>query len=112
MSAERANTGKLKWSYLYFPAIEETIRVLMFGATKYAPNNWKKWFKRSELLESMQRHIILLFNEQEHDSESKLHHTWHIICNAMFYYFHYMNNSFIPEESMLQSSLKEWEEQP
>ena len=37
----RFNEGKLKWSYVHYPSIEPLVTVLMFGAKKYAPNNWK-----------------------------------------------------------------------
>jgi len=33
--ARRYNKGKRKWSLLYFPAIEELIKVMEFGAFKY-----------------------------------------------------------------------------
>lgn len=40
--ALRYNKNKLKWSYVDFPSLEPMVEVLMFGAEKYAPDNWKK----------------------------------------------------------------------
>lgn len=91
--AERHNQGKLKWSLIHYASLHPLIEVLMFGAKKYAPNNWKKGFDRGELLESMQRHLAALMDGEEHDKESKLHHIGHIMCNAMFYSFHFVTGS-------------------
>lgn len=78
------------------------VLVLEYGAKKYSIDNWKKGLHREEILESMNRHLIALFNREELDEkESKkdkdhsgLHHIGHIMCNCMMYYYHYMNESF------------------
>ena len=62
----------------------------MFGAKKYAPENWKKGLDRTEILESAQRHLIALFDGEENDSESGLSHAGHILCNMMFYVYHHV----------------------
>lgn len=88
MNEERAlryNTGKLKWSYVQFSAFEPMVRVLMYGAEKYAPHNWKKGLNREETLESMMRHLTALIDGQEVDPESGMPHIGHIMCNTMFY---------------------------
>jgi len=64
----------------------------------YTANNWKKGFKRSELMECMQRHVACLFKDEEIDPESKFHHIGHIMCNCMMYFYHHINNSFLPED--------------
>lgn len=89
----RYNEGKLKWSLVHFKSIEPMVRVLMFGAAKYSPNNWKKGLDRDEILESMQRHLAALIDGEENDKESKLHHIGHIMCNCMFYSFHYIKEA-------------------
>lgn len=91
MKADRFNEGKLKWGLVHWPSIEPLVSVLMFGAEKYAPNNWKKGLDLEEILESAQRHLISLFNGEENDSESKLSHAGHIMCNMMFYIY-FKNN--------------------
>lgn len=64
------------------------IRVLEFGAEKYAPENWKKGLDLKEVLESMQRHLAALMDGEEVDIESGIEHMGHIQCNAMFYNYH------------------------
>jgi len=90
----RYNEGKRKWSLVHFKSLEPMIEVLEFGAKKYSPDNWKKGFPKKEVLESMQRHLAKLFDGEEIDQESGLHHIGHIMCNAMFY--SYMNDKDKP----------------
>jgi hypothetical protein len=87
----RYNEGKRKWSLVHFKSLEPMIEVLEFGAKKYAVDNWKKGFDQKEILESLQRHLAKLFDGEEIDSESGLHHIGHIMCNAMFYSYYIKN---------------------
>lgn len=82
--ADRYNTDKPKLSMLDFNALEDTVKVLEFGANKYARDNWKKGLVFSEVLDSMLRHIAALQNGEWIDPESNLPHIGHIGCNAMF----------------------------
>lgn len=87
--AMRFNTGKLKWSLVHFASLKPLVEVLMFGAKKYAPDNWKKGLDKQEILESMFRHLTALMDGELRDPESGLLHIGHIFCNAMFWtYFH------------------------
>jgi hypothetical protein len=87
--SERHNQGKIQWSLVHFKSIEELPKVLEFGAKKYARDNWKKGLELKEILDSMQRHISSVIDGQEIDEESRLHHMGHIMCNAMFYMYHF-----------------------
>lgn len=87
--ALRYNKGKPKWSYVHFKSLEPLVRVLEYGALKYAPYNWKKEMPLDEILDSMQRHLAALIDGEEFDQESELHHIGHIMANAMFYQYHY-----------------------
>jgi hypothetical protein len=95
----RFNQHKLRWSLVDFDSLTEMLLVLEFGAEKYAPNNWRKGLHREEILESVQRHLIELFENKEMDGESKLHHMGHIMCNAMFYLHHAKNGTFSKERA-------------
>ena len=86
--ALRYNKGKLKWSLVHFKSLEPLVEVLMFGASKYAPNNWKKKMSTDEILESAMRHLAALIDGEDNDKESKLSHTGHVMCNMMFYVYH------------------------
>lgn len=86
--ALRYNDGKPKWSLVNFKSLEPMVKVLEFGALKYAPNNWKKEMPLDEILNSMQRHLAALIDGEEFDKESGISHMGHIQCNAMFYNYH------------------------
>lgn len=90
VSALRYNTGKPKWSLIHMNSLVPMIRVLEYGALKYAPFNWQKPMKRDELLDSMQRHLAALIDGNELDDESGLTHIGHIMANAMFYSYHFV----------------------
>lgn len=83
--ALRYNQGKPKWSMVHFKSLEPMVRVLMYGADKYARDNWKKGLDRQEILDSMQRHLAALIDGEEFDPESQEYHIGHILCNCMFY---------------------------
>ena len=90
ISALRYNTGKPKWSLVHMHSLVPMIRVLEYGALKYAPFNWQKPMKRDELLDSMQRHMAALIDGEELDKESGLTHIGHIMANALFYSYHFV----------------------
>jgi len=84
----RYNEGKPKWSLVHYDSLIPMIRVLEFGAKKYAPFNWQKGLDLKEILESMQRHLAKLMDNEEIDTESGISHMGHIQANAMFYNYH------------------------
>ena len=90
--ALRFNEGKPKWALVHYGSLIPMIKVLEFGALKYAPNNWKKPMPLDEILESMQRHLAALMDGEIYDKESGIHHMGHIQANAMFYNYHYNKN--------------------
>ena len=49
--ALRYNEGKPKWSLVHYESLIPMIRVLEFGALKYAPKNWMKPMDTTEILE-------------------------------------------------------------
>lgn len=81
---DRYNDGKRQWSLVDFDALEDMVKVLEYGAIKYAPNNWKRGLDTRQICESMMRHIVAYLRGENNDPESGLPHTGHIMCNAMF----------------------------
>jgi len=90
--SDRFNEGKLKWSLVHYKSLEPMIKVLEMGAKKYSPDNWKKGLDLKEVQESMQRHLASLMDGETHDKESGELHMGHIMCNAMFWVYHYNKN--------------------
>jgi hypothetical protein len=90
VKAMRANTGKRKWGLMNYKAMEVMIRVLEKGAIKYAANNWMKPMDRQELLECLQRHTAALMDGEEIDADFQENHIGNVLCNAMFYSFHFV----------------------
>lgn len=85
--AQRFNKDKPQWSLVDFESFEPMIKVLEFGAKKYAPFNWQKGFDQRILMESLLRHAFAYLSGEEEDPESGLSHIGHIQCNAMFLAF-------------------------
>lgn len=87
--AIRENQGKPKWSLVHYKSLEPMIRVLEYGMNKYEKDNWKKEMSLDEIQESLQRHIASVMDGETNDVESKILHMGHIMCNAMFWIYHY-----------------------
>lgn len=96
--ALRYNQGKPKWSLVHFKSLEPMVKVLMYGANKYAKDNWKNGLDRQEILDSMQRHLAALIDGSEIDPESQEHHIGHIMCNCMFYSFFNVRGEHLSSE--------------
>ena len=82
--ALRYNEGKLQWSLVDFKSLEGLVKVLEMGAKKYDKHNWKKGMPVTQVSESLLRHMFAFLNGEDTDSESKLSHLSHVMCNAMF----------------------------
>lgn len=80
----RFNDGKRKWGLLSWPALAELVKVLEFGAKKYASWNWSDGLSWSECFESMQRHATAWYCGEDRDPETGLSHMAHVMCNALF----------------------------
>lgn len=82
--ALRYNQGKLQWSLVDFDSLEGLVRVLEYGAAKYAPDNWKKGMPVTQVSESLMRHLFAFLRGEDVDSESGCRHLSHVMCNVMF----------------------------
>ena len=67
---------------------EDTAKVLTMGALKYAEDNWKLNTDIKRYIGALERHLNEIKKGEFIDDESKLQHSAHIACNAMF--LHYM----------------------
>ena len=75
--------GKPKFSLVPPLAELEVVKVLTFGAEKYAPDNWKK-IDPIRYVDAAGRHINAHRRGETADAESGLHHLAHAICCLMF----------------------------
>jgi len=65
--------------------LEEVVRVLEFGAQKYAPGNWMHVPDgRLRYLNAVLRHAADIAKGNRYDSESKLLVAGHLACSALF----------------------------
>ncbi len=88
--ALRYNEGKEQWGLVHYKSLIPMVKVLEFGAKKYSPGNWKKKMDRTKLLESAQRHLAALMDGEEIDPETGISHIGNLMCNAMFYSYHFV----------------------
>jgi hypothetical protein len=81
--------GKLEYGLLPPLALEETVKVLTFGAQKYERDNWQKVpDSKRRYFDAMQRHAWAWKQGEQLDPESGIHHLAHAMCCLMFLYEH------------------------
>lgn len=67
-------------------ALDETVKVLTYGAKKYAPDNWRKLDNAlNRYFAAAQRHMWAIKRGEIHDPETNLHHAAHAIASLMFF---------------------------
>lgn len=76
--------GKAPLHFLPRLPLEETARVLEFGARKYAKDNWRKGTDWSRFISAAMRHLLAYAEGEDLDPETGLSHMGHLICCAMF----------------------------
>jgi len=76
--------GKLPWHLLPPDVIEEVLKVLDFGAKKYAPRNWEKGMAWSRPFSALMRHMWAWWRGEDRDAETGLSHLAHAACCIIF----------------------------
>lgn len=79
----KADTGKDQWNLLPIAPIEQVVKVLTYGANKYAPENWRN-VESERYVAALFRHIVAWRKGEKFDKETNLHHLAHAICNLIF----------------------------
>jgi hypothetical protein len=64
--------------------LEETAKVLTFGAAKYEKYNWAKGMSWSRPFGALMRHAWAWWGGQDKDPETGLSHLAHCACNVLF----------------------------
>ena len=76
---------KLRYDLLPWECIEDIVKILNFGAKKYAPNNWQKVpDPKNRYFAALIRHIVAWFKGEKIDPESGLPHLAHAGCCILF----------------------------
>lgn len=85
MKGTKYDQEKSRYDLIPPVALEEFVRVLTFGAKKYAPDNWRKVPDgRRRYFAAAQRHIWAYKRGEKIDEESNCHHLACAITDLMF----------------------------
>lgn len=85
MDGKKYDSDKPQMYLLPPRALLEVGRVLTFGATKYAPDNWRKVPDlQNRYTSAALRHIFAEMSGEEFDKETDLFHEAHAICCLLF----------------------------
>jgi hypothetical protein len=95
--------GKLPLDLWSPDALEETARVLAFGAQKYEAYNWAKGIKYSRVFSALLRHLWAFWRREKLDKETGIHHLAHAMCCLMFLLHYEMNRrKYLPYDDRPQ----------
>jgi len=83
-TGRKDDTGKDPWHLFPFDAARAIVKVLEFGAKKYAPRNWEKGMAWSRLYDACIRHLTAWFEGEKADPETGHSHLWHAGCCVLF----------------------------
>ena len=78
--ALKNDSGKIDWSLLPIEAMEEMLKVFMFGEQKYARFNFRNGFNSNRLIAAAMRHIAAWQKGEDTDPETGLSHLAHGLC--------------------------------
>ena len=85
VEGKKKDDGKLRYDCVPDDAEREVVRVLTFGAGKYASGNWAHVPKaRRRYSAALRRHVSAWRTGERVDPESGCHHLAHAICCALF----------------------------
>ena len=79
---------KDRWELMPYGALRQIVKVLTFGAKKYAPDNWKK-ISKERYFGACMRHLTA---KEKIDAESGLSHLAHAACCILFMLWMEMQN--------------------
>ena len=83
MEGIKHDQDKLDYTLLPFDSLEQVVKVLEYGAKKYARNNWQKVSKEG-YVQAIYRHLIAYSKGEVLDDETGLSHMAHLACSALF----------------------------
>ncbi|MCK1479342.1 hypothetical protein IVB27_32530 [Bradyrhizobium sp. 197] len=84
IQGHKDDKGKDPWSLAPFDAFSAIVKVLKFGAEKYAPRNWEKGMLWSRPFDALMRHLTAWWEGEKCDSDTGYSHLWHAGCCIVF----------------------------
>lgn len=77
--------GKIDYTLLPWDGLEEVVKVLEFGAKKYARDNWKEVAEADKrYLSAAFRHLVAHSKGEHTDDETGISHLAHASCCLLF----------------------------
>jgi hypothetical protein len=76
--------GKDSWHLLPYDAVRGIVKVLGFGAQKYAARNWEAGMDWSRCFSALQRHLTAWWERDPGDRDTGWSHLWHAGCCILF----------------------------
>lgn len=84
VGGHKADEGKLRYDLVPVDGLRELVRVLTFGASKYAPYNWAKGMDYSRCYAAAHRHLNSYWEGEDNDKETGICHLAHALCCIFF----------------------------
>lgn len=79
------DSGKLDYTLLPYEAVDEIVKVLMFGAQKYARDNWRHVDDAPHRYAAAAfRHLTAYSKGEQTDPETGISHLAHVGCCILF----------------------------
>jgi dATP/dGTP diphosphohydrolase len=85
--------GKLPWHLLPWDAVEGIVKVLAYGARKYAPRGWEEGMDWSRVDSALTRHLTDWRLRRGVDPDTGFSHLWHAGCCILFLIAYEMRGS-------------------
>jgi hypothetical protein len=80
----KLDNSKDPWHLLPFDAIRGIVKVLAFGAGKYAARGWEAGMEWSRCYAALMRHMTAWWEGEGKDQETGYSHLWHAGCCILF----------------------------
>lgn len=81
---KKLDGGKDPWHLLPTDAVRQVVRVLAFGANKYAERNWERGIAHSRTYAATLRHMTSWWEGEDNDPETGISHLAHAACEVLF----------------------------
>lgn len=78
------DSEKLPWGLLPFDALNEIVKVLLFGKTKYGARNWERGMDWNRPFDALMRHMTAWWQREDRDQETGTSHLANAGCCLLF----------------------------